>query len=305
MAGTRKSSGRSAAVAAAARGARSAAVAGGVDVFGYLDYRAYLRDVYVAKKAEGRGFSYRAFSQRAGLKSPNFLKLVIDGQRNLTRAMGEKFASALGLSDEATAHFLDLVGFGQAKNIGERTSYYQRLSSSARYQRTHQLELAQASYHSSWYIPAIRELAACAEFSSDPAWIAARLRPRIARADAAHALDVLISLGLLVRDRDGRVHQGTSALVSTGAEARGVHIASYHKAMMARAVAAIDELPSAQRDVSSLTLCVGPSGLANLKERLGRFRRELLELSTLEDDPQQVIQLNFQLFPLSAAEDEA
>lgn len=54
MAGTRKSSGRSAAVAAAARGARSAAVAGGVDVFGYLDYRAYLRDVYVAKKAEGR-----------------------------------------------------------------------------------------------------------------------------------------------------------------------------------------------------------------------------------------------------------
>ena len=29
------------------------------------------------------------------------------------------------------------------------------------------------------------------------------------------------------------------------------------------------------------------------------FRRELLELSALEEDPREVVQLNFQLFPLS------
>ena len=33
--------------------------------------------------------------------------------------------------------------------------------------------------------------------------------------------------------------------------------------------------------------------------RIQRFRRELLELSTLEDEPRRVVQLNFQLFPLS------
>lgn len=61
-----------------------------VEVYGYLDYRAFLADLYTAKKA--RGFSYRSFSRRAGLSSPNYLKLVIDGQRNLSAKMAERFA---------------------------------------------------------------------------------------------------------------------------------------------------------------------------------------------------------------------
>ena len=42
-----------------------------VDVFEYLDYRALLSTYYEAEKREGRGFSYRAFSRRAGLRSPD------------------------------------------------------------------------------------------------------------------------------------------------------------------------------------------------------------------------------------------
>jgi hypothetical protein len=40
-------------------------------------------------------------------------------------------------------------------------------------------------------------------------------------------------------------------------------------------------------------------GLHAFKQRIQRVRRELLELSALEKDPEQVIQINFQLFPLS------
>ena len=71
-----------------------------IDVFEYLDYRAFLRDLYLERKERGRGFSYRAFSRRAGLKSPNYLKMVIDGIRNITPAMAERFARALGLDGD-------------------------------------------------------------------------------------------------------------------------------------------------------------------------------------------------------------
>jgi uncharacterized protein (TIGR02147 family) len=276
-----------------------------VDVFEYLDYRAFLRDTYLARKADRRGFSFRAFSRRAQLRSPNYLKLVMDGERNLTRAMADRFARALGLDDESVAYFIDLVAFNQARTVGERTATYQRITSSARYRRAHHLELVHAAYHGSWYMPAIRELAARADFSEDPDWIAAALTPPITRAEARKALAALIELGLLVRDPDGRIHQGDQPLVSTGAETRGVHVASYHKTMMERAAAALDHLPSDQRDVSSLTLCVGAGGLGRLKDRIQRFRRELLELSTLEDEPAQVVQVNFQLFPLSRQPEEA
>ncbi|MGD8861085.1 MAG: TIGR02147 family protein [Myxococcales bacterium] len=52
-------------------------------VYDYLDFRAYLRAYYGAKKAADRGFSFRVFSRLAGVKASNHLKLVMDGKRGL------------------------------------------------------------------------------------------------------------------------------------------------------------------------------------------------------------------------------
>ncbi len=273
----------------------------GPDVFRYLDYRAYLRDYYLDRKGRGRGFSYRAFSRRAGLRSPNYLKLVIDAERNLTPEMATRFAQACGLSGDGAAYFVDLVAFNQARTGAERNAHYARLTGFRRYRSAHRLEMAHAAYHSTWYLPAIRELASRADFDEDPEWIAKRLSPPIARVDAERALSVLLSLGLLVRDEEGRIVQGEK-LISTGSETAGLHIGNYHRTMMDRAKEAIDRVAAAERDVSSLTLCLGEDGLRHVKERIQRFRRELLELSALEDDPKQVVQINLQLFPLSTSE---
>jgi uncharacterized protein (TIGR02147 family) len=267
------------------------------DVFAYLDYRAFLRDYYLDKK-DRRGLSYRGFSRRAGLRSPNYLKLVIDGDRNLSDEMAARFAKAVGLEADAALYFVELVRFNQAKSSAERNASYSRLTGFRRYQRAQPLELRHAAYHSTWYLPAIRELAARSDFVADPQWIARKLLPAITPTQAAAGLETLLSLGLLVKDELGGVVQG-EALVSTGPETRGLHIRNYHRMMMERAICAMDEIAAAERDISSLTLCLGPEGLARLKERIVRFRRELLELSTLEDDPEQVVQVNFQLFPLS------
>jgi len=269
-----------------------------VDVFRYLDYRAYLRDHYADRKEHGRGFSFRAFSKLAKLRSPNYLKLVMDGDRNITPEMAARFADACGLRGEAAAYFSDLVAFTQASTTADRAAYYERLTGFRRYRQAHELDVEHAAYHSTWYLPAIRELAARRDFVADPAWISKRLWPNVTKAEVARALDTLLSLGLLVKDERGRTRQG-APLVSTGAEAPKVHVASYHRMMLARASEAIDLIPSPERDISSLTLCLGPDGLARLKERIQRFRRELLDLSTLEDDPRQVVQVNFQLFPLT------
>jgi uncharacterized protein (TIGR02147 family) len=273
---------------------------GEIDVFEYLDYRAFLRDLYLERKERGRGFSYRAFSRRAGLKSPNYLKMVIDGIRNITPAMAERFARALGLEGEGAQYFVNLVAFNQASTAAERNTHYQRLTTSRRYRKAHRIDLAHAAYHSTWYLPAIRELAARSDFSDDPDWIARTLVPAVSRIDARRAVATLVELGMLVRDSSGRLVQG-EALVSTGAETRSLHIANYHRTMMERAAESIDLFPSEDRDISSLTLCLGDDGVQRLKDRIQRFRRELLEMSALEDDPVRVVQVNFQLFPLSTA----
>lgn len=271
-----------------------------VDVYGYLDYRAFLRDFYAAKKAKSRAFSYRAFSKRAGVASPNYLKLVVEGQRSLSAKMAEKFAHACGLDSDAGRYFVHLVAFNQAKTSSERTLHYGKLTSFQHYRQAHKLEIAHAAYYSDWFMPAIRELAAARDFRADPEWIADQLIPNITPLQAARALETLVELGLLVEDEAGRLVQA-DALLSTGPETRGLHIAAFHRVMTQRALDSIDLVPAQDRDISSLTLCLSRGGLRAFKERIQRMRRELLELSALEADPEQVVQINFQLFPLSRA----
>ena len=274
-----------------------------IDVFDYLDYRAFLRDYYAHMKGTRRGFSYRAFSRRAKLGSPNHLKRVMDGDRNLTLEMAERFATACGLEGETAEYFVHLVSFNQAATNAERARAYAKLTGSKTYRRIRKLDLAQAAYHSTWYIPAVRELAALGDFQPDPRWIASRLIPPIQASEAKNALNILFQLGLLRTDDQGRIEQ-SQPLISTGPEMRALHIAEYHRTMMQRAAEAIDLIPSEQRDISSVTMLVSAGGLERVKKRIQRFRRELMELALAEVEGKQVVQFNFQVFPLSVSSDK-
>jgi uncharacterized protein (TIGR02147 family) len=267
-----------------------------IDVFRYLDYRAFLADFYEAKKR--RGFSYRAFSRATGLGAPNYLKLVIAGTRNLTPVMAERFAASCGLAGEPAAYFQHLVEFNQAKTATERNRSYERLAGFRRYRQVQKLELAHAAYHSTWYLPAIRELCASPAFREDHEWLASVMRPAIKPNEAKNALDLLLELGLLERDATGRLRQCTP-VVSTGAETRHMNIRNYHLEMLRCATRAIESVPAKERDISSLTLCLSSEGLARFKQRIADFQRELIELAEQETERSQAVQVNFQLFPLS------
>jgi uncharacterized protein (TIGR02147 family) len=267
-----------------------------IDVFRYLDYRVFLADFYRAKKR--RGFSYRAFSRDAGLGAPNYLKLVIAGQRNLTPAMAARFAAACSLQGEGAEYFERLVEFNQAKPGDERNVQYQRLGVFRRYRQAQKLELAHAAYHSTWYLPALRELCASPAFREDPEWLASVLRPAIKATEAKQALELLLELGLIERNAAGRLQQ-TNAVVSTGPETRSMNIRNYHIEMLRRAAESIDLVQAKERDISSLTLCLSETGLLRIKQRIAAFQRELIELAEQETERAQAVQVNFQLFPLS------
>lgn len=271
------------------------------DVFSYLDYRAFLRDTYNARKAEGRGFSFRAFSMRAGLASPNHLKRVIDGERGLSPAMAARYATALGLEGDEGSAFLDLVALGEATTDAERNAAFERLQASRGYRRAQRLELAHAAYHSTWYLPAIREMVAVEGFRADPAWIARRLLPPITTSEAAKAVDLLLELGLLRRTESGGL-EAVDIVLTTGPETRGLHFRNYHRAGLDRAAAAMELVPAAQRDLSSLTFTADDETMFEVKRRIQAFRRELIALLS-ESRGTRVVQLGIQLFPLSTPEE--
>jgi uncharacterized protein (TIGR02147 family) len=271
---------------------------GDPDVFAYLDYRGYLRALYESRKR--RGGSYRSFARRAGLRSPNYWKLVIDGERNLSARMAERFADACDLADDRRRYFLQLVAFNQARSSEARTRAHAALRRLRGPSQFAALDTALDAYHSLWYLPAIRELVASPHFREDPRWLARQLLPPITAAEAKRSLALLLELGLVVRDERGKLRQARTT-VTTGPEARSRQLKSFHRTMMEHAKSSIERIPAGERDISSLTLCLGEHGLALVKKAIQRFRHELLELSELEQDGRQIVQLNFQLFPLTRA----
>ena len=274
-------------------------MARGPDVFAFRDYRAFLRAHYAHNKQDEYGFSLRAFSKRAGLRSSNYLKLVMDGDRNLTAAVAPRFAAACGLKGQAADYFCDLVAFNQAKGADERARGYARLQRFRRYREVHRLDKAQEAYHSHWYIPAIRELCARPDFREDPKWIGRTLLPNVAPADVRDALQILQDLELLERDETGRLRQ-REPLIQTPDRPLGHHVVSFHRAMMERAAEALDEVPRDEREIASLTLCVSEARMRELKSELEAFRARILERYMKDETPERVVQVNFQLFPLSA-----
>ena len=201
------------------------------DVFCYRDYRQYLADSYRRRKSSDYGFSYRSFARQVGSGAPNYLKLVTDGQRNLSQDMARRFARALELKGDAAEYFCDLVEFNQAASAREAERCYRRIRRYRQYREAFRLDEAHAEYHSEWYIPTIRELVACHGFREDPKWIARRLKPNILVREAAHALEVLQRLNLITRDETGRLQQN-HPIVSTGDDKPlGYHVMTFHRTM--------------------------------------------------------------------------
>jgi uncharacterized protein (TIGR02147 family) len=272
-------------------------VQGRPDVFAYLDYREYLRDYFAFGKVR-HSLSHRTFARRARFASPSFVKLVMEGRRNLSASTAVRVASACHLEDREAEYFTRLVAFTQARDTDTRRAAYDRLTSFTRWRRIHALDLASDAYHAHWYLPAIRELAATESFVPDPKWIASQLRPRIRTAQARAALRTLVELGLLREDARGRLRQ-TRVSVTSGVETGSLHMAEFHRAMMQRASASIDLFPREQRDVGSVTLCVDDETLTRLKSRIQEMRRELLDEEATARSRTRVVQINIQLFPLS------
>lgn len=276
-----------------------------VDVFEYLDYRQFLRAFYEAEKQRRTAFSYRYFARQVGVRSPNFLKLVIDGERNLGPESVPKVIAALGLTGEAAHFFSDLVIFTQARSVVDKNRAFERIAASRRFRSARRIAGDLFTYLSHWYYPAIRELTARSDFREDPKWIARQLRPPITASDAERALALLLSLGLVVRDEaTGRISRGEPTL-TTEHEVSSLAVKNFHRQMLERAADAMDSVAPQERDMAALTACVSVKTAGLVKERIHRFREELAELCDQDEAAEAVYQLNIQWFPLSVAAENA
>jgi uncharacterized protein (TIGR02147 family) len=264
----------------------------------YMNYREYLRDYYEERKAGSPHFSYRLFSELAGFRAPNLLKLVIEGQRSLTKQSVLKFVKAIRLKKREAEYFENLVFFNQSETLEEKNLYLQRLMKVRGGADPKRIEQSEYEYYSAWWHPVVRELVVAVDFQDDYRRLGSMVVPAIAAAEAQKSVELLLRLGFVRKEDDGRFVQASTTL-TTGPRVRSVAVANYHREMMKLAAESIERFDADTRSVTSLTLGVSEQTRAILVEKVRQFRKELLAIAEAETNPQRVVQLNFQVFPLT------
>ncbi|MEN0064952.1 MAG: DUF4423 domain-containing protein [Myxococcota bacterium] len=141
------------------------------------DYREFLRALL-----KDRGLLQRDLAERMD-RSPAWASQILNGRRRLQRELAERIADVLLLDDAERWDLLHLVDLSASPSPA-----IQRRMPPA---DPHGMPLDR------WYVDAIRELMRCEDVQSEPAWIAAALRPRISEEEAREALQALQERNLL------------------------------------------------------------------------------------------------------------
>ena len=267
------------------------------NLYGYDNYRSFLKDYFNHQKKMRASFSHRFFAQRAGFSSSSFCSHVIDGKRNLTEKSLRKMIRGLKLAGRAEQYFTALVNFNQAKTVEDRETYFtqlERLRKSSRFYRLHQKQYA---YYDEWYYPVIRELVVHSEWNGDFALLGRLVQPVITPDKARRAVDALLETGLISKDVKGVFYQ--SSEVVSAADVPSAITRKSRKELILRAIDAAEKLPVDARHIAGATVAMSEKSYRRAIERFDELRRQLL-LDAMEDpEVERVYQFNIQAFPLS------
>ena len=265
----------------------------------YYNYRSYLRDFYLAKKSQRSDYSYRVFTRQGQLGSPSHLKMVIDGQRNLTYRTIPSYQRALGLNKKDAQYFETLVHYNQCQDPERQQEFFERLLAGKKCRGLTPLELHQYQFLSKWHHVVIYVMVGTADANGcSEEWLHSRLLNRASMADVKRSLKLLEKLELVaVNDQDQWVQTGGA--LSTPDEIKNVAVYRYHREMISLGLKALDEHPPEEREFNGVTVPVSPETLPIFKDKIRQFRREMNQLASSLDGGDSVYQLNIQLFPVA------
>jgi uncharacterized protein (TIGR02147 family) len=266
--------------------------------FEHTNYRELLKCLINDRKEEGKPFSFRWFSQKAGYSSPNFLKLILEGKRNLTDDAVDRLSHVFQFSAKERTFFRILVQLNQAKTPDHKESLVNDLLKFLGPQGKTLLSVEQYNYYAKWYYIPLRELIAASGGGLSVKEMSRRLQPNLTADQVQEALITLKSLGLIVDD-EGR-WKVTEKLLTTGDEVTMVAVTHYHLNMLRLAGESISRFSRDEREVSSVTLSLTPAKAMEAKRMIQEFRKKLWALET-EEPEREVYQINFQLFPMTSS----
>lgn len=267
-----------------------------LDIYSYKDYTLFLKDFYEARKKEVPHYSYVRFAADLGFSASNYLFLVIKRKRHLADEAIAKINGAVEWDARQKSYFEALVRENRAEDAEEKQKWL-NARQKILLEKESKLSPDQFAFFTTWTIPVIREIITMKGAVSNLKWIAKKMRPAIKEEQVRKAVEILERLGLL--KSEGGKWVKTEKHLTTDAEVVSNVVLAYHEALLELSLRAL-KYPAKDRDISAVTMSLAKDEYEEIKKKVAAFRNEIQHLvASMKGDPQIVVQLNMQLFPVT------
>ncbi|MBN1980067.1 MAG: TIGR02147 family protein [Chitinivibrionales bacterium] len=269
-----------------------------ISVYDYNDYRHFLKDFYSAYKKDKPIFSYRYIAGKVEMNFSYVIK-VLNGSLHITADKIAKFAQLCKLPAQEAEYFENLVYFTKSKSATEKKLFSEKLYALKK-MKLKQIEFSQRKIYSKWYYVPIWNLLTYCPFDGDYAALAAKLIPQISPRQARQAITLLLKLGFIYKDDQGRIVANINYL-TTGGKGNPIISNRYLKSMARLMIKGIDHFHLNERSHYSLIFNMSEQDFQKfdclLKDFQGLLFKNVQEIRETPDN--RVYHISIDLLPLS------
>lgn len=234
-----------------------------------------LQDEYAARKFKNSAYSLRAFSRDLQINRTT-LSEVFSGKRGLSKQNRSTLAENLHLSPLEKNELLSFdLTEAQLDN------------------KFQQLQEDEFKLIGDWFYFAILNLAKIKDNKAEPTWIGERLG--IETETARIALDRLERLGYL-KIKKNRIIRSSKPITTT-TDVPSTALKKHHCQHLEMASRSLMNDPIDKREFTSVTMAIDPEKIPQVKKLLQKYKRNICNILET-DEPQEVYQLSFQLYPI-------
>ncbi|ADL25576.1 hypothetical protein FSU_2532 [Fibrobacter succinogenes subsp. succinogenes S85] len=263
-----------------------------ISVFMYFDYRDFIRAVL--ETMQSKGLSLRAIQENAGVSGSAFFSRILDGSRPLSIANAKNIAKSWGLSVNESDYFLDLVRFGNEKNVDVREELLRKLLAVRANNQEFALQDSSLKFFSKWYYPVLRDLLPLLPPNMPAEKIGRMFTPVLRAPQVESGIRYLMESGFVTLDENG-VYRVEQPIVSTPPRVRSTILRKYHLKNLEVNSEVYDLFTSDDRSVTSVTCSLSKESFEKVREEIAKLREKILALSREEKNPDRVCHVGFQL----------
>lgn len=269
------------------------------DICDFLSIRDYLTEYYLYRKNNSNGFSYEIWAQELGIKSRSFLRMVVMGQRPITKDFAETLSYGLRLSPQDLKYFFLLLEYSRAKTK-EQKQYYWRQMLVLLKSRDPRTEISATEFISSHWLPKIQTLLGFKDIQKTTKNISDLLG--LDEATALQCLEKLEALSVVQKNTENSQEGSWATHLSRFKVPEAIQNAAlkeYYIQSFDDAKAAI-ALPAEVRKFRSLLVPLNPEEYEKLLEILEEaFQEILLQYKSDELQGRSLYQMGMSLFPIT------